>query len=399
MRHRSLTALGGVLAAAASLTLAACGSGSGSSATSSSAASPSSGGSSAAAPAGVAYAQAQLDKVTGPVSSFTPPGPALTGDVASLSGKTVYWVPATSAVPLFAAIGGSLTEALATVGVKVQTCDGKSNPSAIADCLNQAINTKAAAVITGSIPAEFAPTAFKAVSDAGIPLVNTLTVPAGPDDPSKVAYITPNFIAYQALVADSIIAASGGKAHVLLFQITDNPAVQMWVDAGALPEYQKQCPDCVVTVEKINTGQISKIPSIVSAALIKDPEITYVHSEADSLVQGIVTGLQSSPNGSKVQIASMDGVLQVLQAVQAGRGVMSDMGYNLNAFGWYTADQALRLMTGGSAVQNLEFPYARSFNKENTADLSLTPEAQQTGEWYGSTDYQAGFKTLWGVSS
>ena len=393
MPNRSLTVVGGALALTAALTLSACGSSS--SGGSSSSSSPSSGGSSSAVSGDAAYAQAALDKVTGPVSSFTPPGPAVSG-AASLSGKTVYWIPATSAVPLFAAIGGSLTEALTTVGVKVQTCDGKSNPSSIADCLNQAINTKAAAVITGSIPAEFAPTAFKAVTDAGIPLVNTLTIPSGPGAPTKVAYITPAFVGYQALVADSIIAASNANAHVLLFQITDNPAVKIWVDAGALPEYKQHCPQCVVTVQQINTGQLNKLPSIVSAALIKDPQIKYVHSEADSLVQGIATGLQSSPNGSSVQIASMDGVLQVLQAVQAGRGVQSDMGYNLNAFGWYTADQALRLMTGGSAVQNEQFPYARTFNKANTASLSLTPAAQQTGEWYGSTDYQAGFQKLWG---
>ena len=125
---------------------------------------------------------------------------------------------------------------------------------------------------------------------------------------------------------------------------------------------------------------------------------SWVHSEADFAVQPIMQGLQASPKGSQVSVVSMDGSLPVLQLVKGGRTVKADMGYNLNAFGWYAADQAMRMMTGASSVQMEQFPYNRLFQQGNTSRLTLTPAAQNTGEWYGSTDYQAGFKKLWGVS-
>ena len=38
------------------------------------------------------------------------------------------------------------------------------------------------------------------------------------------------------------------------------------------------------------------------------------------------------------------------------------------------------------------------FTPENIGELDLSPEAEKSGEWYGSTDYRDGFKELWGLS-
>ena len=351
---------------------------------------------SAGAEDNVAYAKAKVAAAAPAIQSFKAPGPALT-NVKSLAGKTVYYIPATAVVPLFKAVGDSMTGALQSAGVKVQVCDGKSNPAAIADCFTQAITAKAGAIVAGSIPAALAPNAFAAAAAAKIPIVNTLTVPAGPGDPKLVGYVTPNFIGFQQTMADYVIANSNAAANVLVVEITDTPATKIWVEQGALPEYKAHCPKCKVTTIKLSTSQFSKLPTLISTALIKDPNIKWIHSEADFAVQPIQQGLQSSPRGSQVSVVSMDGTLPVLQLVKAGRVVKADMGYNLNAFGWYAADQALRMMTGASSIQMEQFPYTRLFQQANASRLNLTPAAQNTGEWYGSTDYQAGFKKLWGV--
>jgi ribose transport system substrate-binding protein len=380
MRNRSLRGLGVV--AAASLTL-------GTVLMSASTAN-------AAEDPNVTYAKAQVLKASPAIQAFRAPGAAIP-NVKALAGKTVYYVPAQYAVPLFKAIGDSLTQALGAAGVKVQVCDAKANPSTAADCFQQAITAKAGAVVVGSLPQEFAPTAFKAVSDAGIPLLNTLTIPAGPGDPRKVGYLTPNFIGFQATNSDYVIANSNAAANVLYVKATDTPATKIWADAGALAEYKKRCPKCKVTVVETSTGQLSKLPSLISSALIRNPNITWIQAEFDSLVQPIITGLQSSPRRSQIKIVSMDGTLPVLQLVKAKRNVVADYGYNLNAFGWYAADQSLRMMAGQSSLANVRFPYTRLFQAANASRLNLTPQAQNTGEWYGSTDYQAGFKKLWSV--
>jgi len=391
MRFRTKTTLGVAVALSAMLAVTGCSSGD------SATESPTASGSAAATgTADVSAAQANIEQASQPINEFTPPGPAI--DASSVAGKTVYFVPAQYAVPLFAAVGNSLTSALAEAGVNVQICDGKANPSNIADCMTQAINAQAGAVVTGSIPSELASVAFQQVQDAGIPLVNALTIPAGPGEPTKVGYITPDFIGFQQTMADYVIANSDAKANVLLLKATDTPATILWADQAAA-YYAEACPDCKVTTVETSTGQLDKLPSLVSSAMITDSSIDWIHVEFDSLVQPTIQGLQSAPNADSVKLVSMDGTLPVMQLIQEGRdGMAADMGYNLDAFGWYTADQALRMMTGNPSVQNDLFPFSRLFTAENTGDLTLTAEAQGTGEWFGTADYQSGFKTLWGLN-
>jgi len=168
-------------------------------------------------------------------------------------------------VPVFQAIGASLTAALGTAGLKVEVCDGKSNPANMASCIQQAIDARAGAIVTGSIPSDLASVAFESAAKAGIPVVNTMTAPAGPGDPTKVAYLTPDYITMQSLSASSVIADSDAAAHVLYVQITDTPATTLWAEKGALATYAKECPKCEVTVLRANTGQFDKLPSLVTA--------------------------------------------------------------------------------------------------------------------------------------
>jgi ribose transport system substrate-binding protein len=342
-------------------------------------------------------AQAMVDKYGQAVSAFTAPGPAIQG-LQALKGKTVYYVPAIYQVPLFQAVGASLKSALGTAGVKLEVCDGKSNPGNMATCIQQAIDAKAGAIVTGSIPQDLVSVAFDSAQKAGIPIVNTMTAPAGPGDPTKVAYLTPDYIALQALSASSVIADSNGAAKVLYVEITDTPATILWAEQGALATYKKSCPKCQVTVVKANTGKIDKLPSLITSELTKNPGINYVQTEVDFTVQPTVEGLQAA-NATSVKIAGMDGTLATVQMLKGGKFVHSEVGFNADALGWYAADQALRMMAGQPSNANVTFPYQRIFTADNVGGLDLTPDAEKSGAWYGSTDYQDGFKKLWGLNS
>jgi ribose transport system substrate-binding protein len=350
---------------------------------------------SASADLAAAAAQQAVSAATQEVPAFTAPGPALK-NAASLNGKTVYFVPATYQVPVFQALKASLDGALAPAGIKLEVCDGKANPSSMASCMQQAIDAKAAAIITGSIPQDLVPVAFESAARAGIPVVDTMTAPAGPGDPSKIAYLTPNYIALQSLSASSVIADSNAAAHVLYIEITDTPATVIWAEQGALATYKKSCPKCEVTVIQANTGQLDKLPSLVTSELTKNPTINYVQTEVDFTVQPVVEGLQSA-NATSVRIAGMDGTLATLQMLKGGQFVHSEIGFNADALAWYAADDALRMMTGQPANINVNFPYQRLFTAANVGGLTLTPEAEKSGEWYGPTDYRDGFLKLWAL--
>ena len=126
-----------------------------------------------------AAAQEKVDQASQAVDAFEAPGDALDG-VGDLAGKTVYFIPATFQVPVFQALAGSLEGALGAADITVEVCDGKSNPSNMASCFQQAIDARAGAIVSGSIPAELASVAFQSAAKAGIPVVNTMTAPRAP---------------------------------------------------------------------------------------------------------------------------------------------------------------------------------------------------------------------------
>lgn len=343
-------------------------------------------------------AQAAADivaAVSQPTNEFTPPGPAVDG--SALDGKTVYFIPATLQVPLLNVIGQGVTEALSNVGADVQICDAKANPADAASCIGQAIDAQAAAVVTTGLTPDFAPTAFDALLQAGIPWVQGLTAPAGEGDPSQVAYVTPNIVAMQAWATNWVIADSDAQANVLVIKLTDTPATTMWADLGILATYEEACTDCNVEVIEINAGQTDRLPSLISSALLANPDITYIQSQFDQFLPAVTQGVQSAARDD-IKINSVDGYLSTMQDIAAGGNVKSVVAYNTTALAWYMADAAVRLGSGAEAAIDPGFPFRRMFTDQNVGELTVTADAQETGEWFGDADYQAGFLELWGVN-
>ena len=325
---------------------------------------------------------------------FVPPGPAVDG--SALEGKTVYFIPATLQVPLLNVVGQGVTEALSNVGADVQICDAKANPADAASCINQAIDARAAAVVTTGMTPDFAPTAFDALLAAGIPWVQGLTAPAGDGDPAQVAYVTPNIVLMQSWATNWVIADSDAQANVLVIKLTDTPATTMWADLGILATYEQACTECDVEVIEINAGQTDRLPSLISSALLANPDITYIQSQFDQFLPAVTQGVQSAARDD-IKINSVDGYLSTLQDIAAGGNVKSVVAFNPTALAWYMADAAVRLGSGAEAAVGSDFPFRRMFTGENVDELTITADAQATGEWFGEADYKAGFLELWGA--
>ncbi|MGP6170002.1 sugar ABC transporter substrate-binding protein [Microbacterium sp. A204] len=336
-----------------------------------------------------------VDAASVAVDEFDAPGPAFDG--SALSGKTVYYIPATLQVPTLNYIGESLADALSNLDAKVEICDGKANPADISSCIAQAIDAKAGAVVSSGITPEFAPTAVADLQAAGIPWVQATTTPTGDGDPSQVAYVAEDQVKLQSWSTNWIIADSNAKANVLVIKLTDTPATSAWADHGILGVYEQACADCTTEVIEINSGQLERLPSLISSALVANPDITYIQAQFDQFLPAVTQGIQSAARDD-IKVASVDANLSALQDLASDGDVKSSVGYNKTALAWYIADAAARMAAGESAVENLDFPYRRAFNETNVADLALTPDAEASGEWFGKADYQAGFLELWGVN-
>jgi ribose transport system substrate-binding protein len=392
--RKSLRALGAAVAVATMITLAGCGGGADPEQTAD--AGQTAGPSETAADLSPeAQAAAEIVKAASTaVNEFTAPGPAVDGSV--LEGKTVYYVPATLQVPLLNIVGEALTGALGEVGATVQICDAKANPADAASCLTQAVDAEAAVVVSTGLPKEFAPAAFDALLASGIPWVQAFTSTEGEEDPAQVAYVTSDNVLLQGWAANWVIADSDAKAKVLVIKLTDTPATTAWADFGILATYENGCPGCTVEVIEINSGQTDRLPSLVSSALVANPDITYVQSQFDQFQPSVTQAIQSAGRDD-VKVVSVDGLLSTLQDLESGRHMAASVGFNQDAFAWYIADAAVRLAAGEGAVVKLDFPFRRIFTEQNVGELTLTPEAQASGEWFGEADYKAGFLELWGV--
>jgi ribose transport system substrate-binding protein len=335
-----------------------------------------------------------VDAAAAPTDEFTPPGPPVDG--SAIAGKTVFFIPATLQVPSLSGLADLVTDAFSNVDATVQVCDAKANPADAASCLAQAVDSGAAAVITSGFPREFAPAGFDAVTAAGIPLVNTLTETTGDGDPAQIGYVSYDSPELQSWMTNWVIADSDAKANVLAIKVTDTPSTTAWADLGIIQTYDEKCADCSVEVLEINTGQYDRLPSLVSSALVANPDITYVQSEFDSALPAISQGIQSAARDD-MKVVSVDGYLSTLQDLGSGRLVQASAAADYEALSWYIADAAVRLVAGSPAVQDLDFPFLRAFTAENVGELDLTPEGEASGAWFGDADYQAGFLELWGI--
>ncbi|MBB4919314.1 sugar ABC transporter substrate-binding protein [Streptosporangium saharense] len=320
-------------------------------------------------------------------------------DTAALAGKTVYYVPIALKVGHFPLITKNLTDALGRVGVKLYTCDGQGNPSGISSCLDQAIASKPAAVVTDYIPYEMVPTAIDRVRKSGVPVfVAGAAAPEGTEQSATFAFGDPDRQGFVLMdgIGDAVVADSDGKASVLLLSVTDSASTRR-AGARAAAHLKEACPGCRLVVKEVSLSRMKDVPSLVSSALLTDPSIGYVIPQYDTYLAATTTGLQSSGKARDVRIATSGATLAAVQQVKTNDRLIAVAGVNPPYLAWTMADSVLRMLAGQRPPA--EYPsLARAFTKDNIGTLDLTPEAEVSGRWFGEPGaYQKAFTGLWGV--
>jgi ribose transport system substrate-binding protein len=341
--------------------------------------------------------QSDLAKYTQSVTSYAAIQP-IAGGVSALRGKTVWYVPIGSSIPTLAAIGTAMKSAFSKVGITLHTCDGKLLPTDIATCLSQAATQGADGVVTAFIDYTLVPNAFDALVAHHIPVLVAGEQPDG----GKTSTSTLGFYSTRAtddltqkLTAESVISDSKGSAKILYLGVTDSPETKQ--EASYAKSFVAQnCSGCKFTEVDYNSAAITKLPSQVSASLISHPDTTYVVCETDLCAPNAVSGIKTAGYTNKVKLTSANGNLDSLQRIKAGDVQFSDAGVSSTYFGWQFSDGILRMLSGSAPVSTTTV--VRVFDKSNVGDLTLTPAAYQTNDWYGSDAYERTFLSAWGVS-
>ncbi|KRE23304.1 hypothetical protein [Agromyces sp. Soil535] len=370
--------------AIAALTLAGCAANGGSAPESSPSTSP-------AAESDLAATVAKLQE---PLEAYPVPTEPIE-DVSSVEGKTVYYIPITLQSPAFTVTANGLTDALETVGVNVQLCDGKGTPTDISACVNQATEANAASIVLDAIPYGLAGNALDAAQAAGIPVIinNQIPDPAHPDS-ETLETIPGSGTSMEVALSQWFALDSNGAGSLLINQSTDGPSPAAYVKT-AQEEIADDCADCTITINGISVSSFSLIPSSTSAALLQNPEIGYVEAQYDQYLQPTQGGVQQS---GRTDIKGMAGAagLGSLQALENGTFLYAAASPALTFQGWIDADASLRLILG-IPVPDYVVP-VRLFTRDTISNDTLTEEAEASGEWFGPTTFPKDFESLWGVA-
>ncbi|MFF2370540.1 sugar ABC transporter substrate-binding protein [Agromyces sp. NPDC058110] len=382
-RIKGLVAAGAV--AVSALALVGC-------ADSGSATSPSA---STSAGSGDSDLDAALAAVEAPLDAYPVPTDAVDG-IDAFKGETVYYVPVTLQSPQFSIVSAQLTEALETVGISVQVCDGKGNPSDIGSCIGQGTQAGAAAIVTDAVPYGLAANALDAAQAAGIPVVISNQIPDDTHPASEtLGYVPAGGSDQEIAIAQWITKDSGGTANILINRTADGPSQKAYVQAGT-DELDSICPDCTYTINDVSSSNFPQVTPSVSAALLNDPTIGYVVNDFAQFLQPTQGGVQAAGMMESVKGVTGSAGIGALQALESNTYLYAATG-QANAYqGWVEADLALRLMTG-STVPEYTIP-VRLFTRDNIGDVTLTEEAEASGEWFGPTTFREDFEALWGVA-
>jgi ribose transport system substrate-binding protein len=345
---------------------------------------------------GIAQAREAVAGWSEPLTEY-PEEPALS-QAPDMEGKKVTIIPLGDNIPVIHGVAVGLQDALESVGATGTICDGRFNPTSVADCLKQAGDQGADAVVTLFIDYAMAGTAFDALAAEGVPVLVGAVAP----DPARPADGTLAYFDNTGRVGElydamsmAALAEGGEETNALWLRLMDSTTTRGASERG-VATFEELCPTCGLATADFTTANLDKLPSAVSAALVANPETNVLIVPVDSFVGPALQGLQSAGMADQVTIVSSSSDVAGLQRVKDGQQV-ADLGTPVVYEGWKVANGLMQLLAGDE-VQPADVLVTRNFNADNIDELELTDEAYFTTDWFGDDSFKAAFLEAWGVS-
>jgi ribose transport system substrate-binding protein len=331
------------------------------------------------------------------IPTWTAPGPPV--DVSKLRGKRVFIIPLVPN-PLNQSIQNTYKQIFSATGVAWTIYANQGLTSEWIAGMDEAIAQHPNLIIlsTAPDPRDLQPQ-LRAAKAAGIPVEVThfydRSTPPPPACLACAAGVTalvtaPNNDA-GAAEADWIINDSHGRAHVLIVSAPDTLPSPGMVSAMER-EYRTYCPACTYKVVEVPVAQWNTgVQSEVQSALLADPSINYVDTLADAMCTGAVPAVQAVGKTGSVKVVSFNGSPFALDDIRSGAIMAMDASENTRWIGFADVDQAFRLLSGMSPVDETT-PF-RLIDKSNVTQAGV-PATNYLG--YGNA-YAVGFWHLWGL--
>jgi ABC-type sugar transport system substrate-binding protein len=375
-------ALGAVVVTAAVL-LAACG---GSDASSDDTSSDSG----ASGSDGVAEAQKIVDQYKEPPTWQGPDAPV---DLSGLSGKHVTYISVSNSIPVLKYWSDEVTTLVKdNAGVELDVVDAKGSVDEANKGFQQAIASKADAIVLVAFSTDLFTSQIAAAKDAGIKVITAQSGIPGKLDGGQDAEVTFDYEQVGKLIGDWVVADSDGKGKGLVITSDDVPASQPQAQA-TLAEVKRLCPDCDMTTSDVQIPQWeASIPTLFQTTINTDPERSYLLPLYDGQALGGLGAIRTAGAGDKVSVGAFNATPGIVEQLKdETSGLKLDIGGQNEWWAYACADTIFRVLSGTEPVENYKVGL-RIFDTDN-ADLI---EGDNELEWYGDADYAGEFAKLWG---
>jgi ribose transport system substrate-binding protein len=336
---------------------------------------------------GLAEAKAEVEAAM-QKPKFVPPGEAF--DISKLKGKHIWIITSTMAVPFVATIAHGVEEAARVAGIETTLFDGKGDVSQWNRGMAQAVSQHADGIVTVGASPELMKGPMADALKANIPVVDAVTADKTAElVPGTFSHVSISFFHSGQLQADYAIVKSGGKAHVLVLGDNEFPGEVSRVE-GMQKELSTRCPDCKVTVQDTQVGNLGvKLGQLAQTLLRRDPEVNFVLPTYDAQAIYVVPAIKAANFDRPIEVVGSDAVPSNLDWIRQSNIQVADVGEPETWLGWAALDEVARGMLGLKPVDE-QVPL-RLFVADNLKDVS-----NDENEVFGG-DFQSQYKQLWGL--
>lgn len=249
----------------------------------------------------VAEAEARLAEHLAPPTSFADREP-LSAPIEP--GQELIFLRCS--LPVCSSIAASFQDAAEAVGWSVSVIDFSStDPESVIASFNQAVDAAPDGIAITGVPATAYEEPLQRAKDAGIPVAIGAVAGVevgGMDGNGIIANVSSvnNSLAAAAMVADYVIADSGGEANVAIFTVEDFPIVKAQTD-GVAEYIEANCDGCSARIVNQAVADIGTVvPGAVVSVLQEDPSIDYVYFGFGDLSRGVAPAIADAGFDAKL---------------------------------------------------------------------------------------------------
>ena len=320
-------------------------------------------------------------------------------DPSAAKGKSVWWISNLASNSFTTLIYNPFVQAMALFDVKVHLCDGQGSASVEARCIEEAIVAHPDQIFIQDLEISSVQKAINDAHAANIPVTewanDNVGVGPAPGDAAETTYC---YSCAGKDIADDVVDLSKGNVDAVIITSSDVPVTTPETDAIE-SEFAAICPaTCHYTTEDVLIANWTTGLPVMGRTIVANPNVNWIIPMFDPETTFLDPAIVAAGAAGRVHVASYNATSGAVQQLQMPNNPLwVDVGSSLTWSGYACADMVLRVLAGVAPLSDsAESIPIRDFDRTNASSVDFS---KPDSTWYGSTDFIADYKKVWGLSS